>query len=161
MRTTSIAVPKSIIDLPHNYSCDPEKNRENASAGQKIWPEPHESRLSVRRNKRWCSCGLCISACRCAGLPIFQLRVPSTCLSGQSGRYRFFLRFVTLAESVAFFVGEGSRTQPRCAAEHSSFYRDSICSCCDPGNFSAVSHFYFGADLISVISVQAFFFYLN
>ena len=33
----------------------------------------------------------------------------------------FFVRFVSRAEIVAFFVGEGSQTRPQCAAVHSSF----------------------------------------
>ena len=70
------------IDLSHNCARDPEKNRANASVGQKIWREPRISSLFVWRNKRWRPCRLRFSGCSCAGLPIFQLRIAS--MSGQS-----------------------------------------------------------------------------
>ena len=107
------------IDLSHNCARDPEKNRANASVGQKIWRAPRISSLFEWRNKRWRPCRLRFSGCSCAGLPIFQLRIAS--MSGQSYTSIFFVRFVSRAEIVAFFVGEGSQTRPQCAAVHSSF----------------------------------------
>ena len=50
--------------------------------------------------------------CSGAGLPIFQLRIVDI---------DFFVLFVSRAEIVAFFVGEGSQTRPQRAAVHSSF----------------------------------------
>ena len=71
-----------LIDLSHNCARDPEKNRANASVGQKNWREPRVSSLFVCRNKRWRPCRLHFSGCSCAGIPIFQLRIAS--MSGQS-----------------------------------------------------------------------------
>ena len=96
------------------------KPRRNASVGQKIWREARISSLFVWRHKRWRPCGLCISGCSCAGLPIFQLRIAS--MSGAVADIDFFFfGFVSREESVAFFFGEGSQTRPQCAAMHSSF----------------------------------------
>ena len=71
-----------LIDLSHNCARDPEKNRANASVGQKIWREPRICSLFVWRNKRWRPCRLRFSGCSGARLPIFQLRISS--MSGQS-----------------------------------------------------------------------------
>ena len=85
------------------------KKRANASVGQNIWCEPRISSLFVQRNKRRCPCGLCISGCSCAGLPIFSRRL-TVCLD--SRRHWFFLRFCLSDREHCYFVGEGIQTHP-------------------------------------------------
>ena len=79
---SAVQTPSASIDLSHNCARDPEKNRANASVGQKIWREPRISSLFVWRNKRLRPCRLRFSGYSCAGLPIFQLRIAR--MSGQS-----------------------------------------------------------------------------
>ena len=105
----------------------PQKNRANASVGQKIWREPRISSLFVWRNKRWRPCGLCLSGCSCSGLPIFQLRMASMSGQSQTSIFSFGLSLGQRALHF-FFFGEESQTRPQCAAVHSSFDTEKNCS---------------------------------
>ena len=80
--TVCMMCSRQTDDLSHNCARDPEKNRANASVGQKIWREPRISSLFAWRNKRLRPCGLRFSGCSCAGLPILQLWIAS--MFGQS-----------------------------------------------------------------------------
>ena len=89
------------IDLSHNCARDPEKNRANASVGQKIWARTSNLQSFCIEKQEMAS--LWTSFFR------LQLRWPSH-FSAEDCQYvwavvdiDFFLRFVSRAEIVAFF----------------------------------------------------------